>query len=124
LTDEAERVGFEPTVVQRTTTVFETAPFNHSGTSPRSDAIIAQPPPADAHAPKGWDSYADIAERMEGSGVRALVELPDGKEAGEVQGDLQPATVVEHDTLVDQPTVGGGLGMKTGFPGCAGVLWV
>jgi hypothetical protein len=27
-------VGFEPTVAQRTTTVFETAPFNHSGTSP------------------------------------------------------------------------------------------
>ena len=30
----AERVGFEPTVAQRTTTVFETAPINHSGTSP------------------------------------------------------------------------------------------
>ena len=30
----AERVGFEPTVAQRTTTVFETAPFVHSGTSP------------------------------------------------------------------------------------------
>jgi hypothetical protein len=30
----AERVGFEPTVVQRATTVFETAPINHSGTSP------------------------------------------------------------------------------------------
>jgi hypothetical protein len=27
-------VGFEPTVVQRATTVFETAPINHSGTSP------------------------------------------------------------------------------------------
>jgi hypothetical protein len=37
----AERVGFEPTVAQRTTTVFETAPFNHSGTSPKS--IIARP---------------------------------------------------------------------------------
>ncbi len=33
----AERVGFEPTVAQRTTTVFETAPFNHSGTSPSED---------------------------------------------------------------------------------------
>ena len=31
---KAERVGFEPTVVQRATTVFETAPINHSGTSP------------------------------------------------------------------------------------------
>ena len=30
----AERVGFEPTVDTRSTTVFETAPFNHSGTSP------------------------------------------------------------------------------------------
>ena len=30
----AERVGFEPTVAQRTTTVFETVPFNRSGTSP------------------------------------------------------------------------------------------
>ncbi len=30
----AERVGFEPTVVHRATTVFETVPFNHSGTSP------------------------------------------------------------------------------------------
>ncbi len=32
--EKAERVGFEPTVVQRATTVFETAPINHSGTSP------------------------------------------------------------------------------------------
>ena len=38
----AERVGFEPTVTQRTTTVFETAPFNHSGTSPRGVDIIAR----------------------------------------------------------------------------------
>ena len=30
----AERVGFEPTVGTSPTTVFETAPFNHSGTSP------------------------------------------------------------------------------------------
>ena len=30
----AERVGFEPTVAQGTTTVFETVPFNRSGTSP------------------------------------------------------------------------------------------
>jgi hypothetical protein len=29
----AERVGFEPTVPEGTT-VFETAPFDHSGTSP------------------------------------------------------------------------------------------
>ena len=30
----AERVGFEPTVETSSTTVFETVPFNHSGTSP------------------------------------------------------------------------------------------
>ena len=30
----AERVGFEPTVDTRSTTVFETAPFGRSGTSP------------------------------------------------------------------------------------------
>ena len=30
----AEGVGFEPTVHQRRTTVFETAPINHSGTPP------------------------------------------------------------------------------------------
>ena len=30
----AERVGFEPTVARRATTVFETAPFIHSGISP------------------------------------------------------------------------------------------
>jgi hypothetical protein len=30
----AEREGFEPSVATRTTAVFETAPFNHSGTSP------------------------------------------------------------------------------------------
>ncbi len=30
----AERVGFEPTVREVPTTVFETVPFNHSGTSP------------------------------------------------------------------------------------------
>ena len=37
---EAERVGFEPTVVHRATTVFETAPFNRSGTSPNDEIII------------------------------------------------------------------------------------
>ncbi len=31
----AERVGFEPTVPVKGTTVFETAPFDHSGTSPQ-----------------------------------------------------------------------------------------
>ncbi len=31
----AEGVGFEPTVAQKTTTVFETAPFGRSGTPPR-----------------------------------------------------------------------------------------
>ena len=31
----AERVGFEPTVATGTTTVFETVPFNRSGTSPQ-----------------------------------------------------------------------------------------
>jgi hypothetical protein len=36
----AERVGFEPTVARRATTVFETVPFNRSGTSPNSGAII------------------------------------------------------------------------------------
>ena len=30
----AERQGFEPWETQRASTVFETAPFNHSGTSP------------------------------------------------------------------------------------------
>ncbi len=40
----AERVGFEPTVAARATTVFETAPFVHSGTSPiyPANAIIAK----------------------------------------------------------------------------------
>jgi hypothetical protein len=37
----AERVGFEPTVTHWATTVFETVPFNHSGTSPNSVAIIS-----------------------------------------------------------------------------------
>ena len=31
----AEGVGFEPTVAVKTTTVFETAPFVHSGTLPK-----------------------------------------------------------------------------------------
>ena len=31
---QAEGVGFEPTVATRTTTVFETVPFVHSGTLP------------------------------------------------------------------------------------------
>ena len=31
----AEGVGFEPTVAIKTTTVFETVPFVHSGTLPR-----------------------------------------------------------------------------------------
>ena len=32
----AEEVGFEPTVPQRGTPVFETGPFNHSGTPPEN----------------------------------------------------------------------------------------
>ena len=32
---QAEGVGFEPTVNTRPTTVFETAPINHSGTPPK-----------------------------------------------------------------------------------------
>ncbi|EKD89003.1 MAG: hypothetical protein ACD_34C00238G0001, partial [uncultured bacterium] len=35
----AERVGFEPTVTRKATTVFETAPFSHSGTSPNGKII-------------------------------------------------------------------------------------
>ncbi len=34
LNEPAERVGFEPTVATRATTVFETVPIVHSGTSP------------------------------------------------------------------------------------------
>ncbi len=36
---QAERVGFEPTMTTRAITVFETAPFNHSGTSPAKGII-------------------------------------------------------------------------------------
>lgn len=45
----AERVGFEPTVRHKRTTVFETAPFNRSGTSPfigpRKNLLINSLPP-------------------------------------------------------------------------------
>ncbi len=34
LNKTAERVGFEPTVTNKATTVFETVPIGHSGTSP------------------------------------------------------------------------------------------
>ncbi len=37
----AERVGFEPTVAVRPTTVFETAPFVHSGTSPINVSVAS-----------------------------------------------------------------------------------
>ncbi len=36
----AERVGFEPTVTKKATTVFETAPFVHSGTSPNVGWVV------------------------------------------------------------------------------------
>lgn len=36
----AERVGFEPTVEKNPTPVFETGPFNHSGTFPCDEANI------------------------------------------------------------------------------------
>ena len=35
ITPNAERVGFEPTLAIKTKPVFETGPFNHSGTSPK-----------------------------------------------------------------------------------------
>ncbi len=41
--DSAERVGFEPTVATRATTVFETVPFNHSGTSPNNYGRFGKP---------------------------------------------------------------------------------
>ena len=40
---QAERVGFEPTMTTRAITVFETAPFNHSGTSPAGRIITEFP---------------------------------------------------------------------------------
>ena len=39
----AERVGFEPTVPHRGTTVFETAPIDRSGTSPVWPRLIGAP---------------------------------------------------------------------------------
>jgi len=36
----AEGEGFEPSVDRRPTTVFETAPFNHSGTPPQMSREI------------------------------------------------------------------------------------
>ena len=44
----AEGVGFEPTEAQKTSTVFETVPFVHSGTLPGrqvSGAMRPSPPP-------------------------------------------------------------------------------
>ena len=41
----AEGVGFEPTVPQDGTTVFETAPINHSGTPPQRILAVAVCPP-------------------------------------------------------------------------------
>ena len=56
--DLAEREGFEPPVPTRGTAVFETAPFNHSGTSPSG---------AGAHrsARDGASSPAVVASRIE-----------------------------------------------------------
>ena len=39
-TNKAERVGFEPTVTVKATTLFESAPINRSGTSPFIDFVI------------------------------------------------------------------------------------
>jgi hypothetical protein len=39
MTALAERVGFEPTMAKKAITVFETVPFNHSGTSPGGKII-------------------------------------------------------------------------------------
>ncbi len=38
----AERVGFEPTMATRATTVFETVPINRSGTSPNSHGYYSR----------------------------------------------------------------------------------
>src|SRR5690606_17214380 len=37
---QAEGVGFEPTVTTSATPVFETGPFNHSGTPPRLHSLV------------------------------------------------------------------------------------
>ncbi len=43
----AERVGFEPTMAKKAITVFETVPFNHSGTSPREKLYHAAEKPVE-----------------------------------------------------------------------------
>jgi hypothetical protein len=46
-------VGFEPTVTTSATTVFETAPFGHSGTSPDAGIIPDNPLEFDDLVPLG-----------------------------------------------------------------------
>ena len=52
-TKRAERVGFEPTVTTSATTVFETDPFGHSGTSPDAGIIPDNPLKLDDLLPLG-----------------------------------------------------------------------
>ena len=51
---KTERVGFEPTVRETRTPVFETGPFNRSGTSPQSCSVTRRDPTPQAtrHPPR------------------------------------------------------------------------
>ena len=53
----AEGVGFEPTVPARGTTVFETAPIDHSGTPPQGGVVAV----LDAST-QGWAGFGDVID--------------------------------------------------------------
>ena len=65
LNKKAERVGFEPTVTTSATTVFETAPIGHSGTSPNGWNYTINPPSFGKQVP-GVDTLFGILVTVPG----------------------------------------------------------
>ena len=70
----AEGVGFEPTVPAKGTTVFETAPFDHSGTPPHGCAAKGNvpAPTASGNAVMNAESVLDRA----GEGAEEVLSAP------------------------------------------------
>ena len=73
LNSMAERAGFEPAVPARGTPVFETGPFNRSGTSPRS-AFRAEEIPKDLRALVGKHAGCDRRTMVQPGVVENAIE--------------------------------------------------
>ena len=76
LASEAERVGFEPTVRTSPTLVFETSPFNRSGTSPAKGRGVSASPPDGSSNVSGSRGHRTLVREFPEPDMATAVERP------------------------------------------------